>query len=78
MVENRYNALRRWRRGRGLSAGALARRLGIGKSTLHRYELAPARDNARVPGRQAMAMIWIVSGGEVGPGCFYDLPELEH
>lgn len=77
MVANRHNQLRAWRRQRGWPAARLAERLGVNKSTLYRYELAPAIAAARVPSGRVIAAIWCLSNGVVGPAVFYDLPELE-
>lgn len=77
MVAIRHNILRGWRRDRGLSAENLARRLGVGRSTLYRYEMAPENAGARVPDKRVMALIWAMSEGVVGPAVFYELPELE-
>lgn len=61
--------LRAWRKANQISQCEAARRIGVSAAAVCRYEAGE-----RVPDRRVMAVIIAVTGGQVGPGDFYDLP----
>jgi transcriptional regulator with XRE-family HTH domain len=60
-----------WRRAKGLTQEDLGAKLGCEKPTVARYEAG-----TRIPERDTMRRIYVVTDGAVTPNDFYDLPDL--
>lgn len=65
--------LANWRKLHGLTQAALADELGCSQSYVSQIERA---DDPIVPGKDILARLYELSGGEVQPNDFYDLPDL--
>lgn len=70
IVPIRYK-LRNWRRLNLLSQAGAAARLGVARRTWHQWE-----QGAVIPGAAHMVGLVVLTGGEVQPNDFYDLPDL--
>ncbi len=55
---------------------AFAGRIKRKRLSIYRYTLPPNHPEYRIPNRATMISIYIATGGRVGPGDFYDLPDL--
>ena len=62
-----------WRKKEGLTQWALARALDCSQSYVSQIERA---HNALMPGKDMLARIYELTGGEVQPNDFVDLPVL--
>ena len=63
--------LRQWRTSEGLSQEEAGERVGVVRKTWHQWEAGDA-----IPKREAMARVYLVTGGRVQPNDFYALPDL--
>ncbi len=63
--------LRRWMTREKVTYMAMSDRIGRSHSVVQRY-----CTGERIPGRDAMVKIYVVTNGEVQPNDFYDLPTL--
>lgn len=62
-----------WRKSKGLTQWALAQALGCSQSYVSQIERA---HDALMPGKDMLAKIYELTGGEVQPNDFVDLPVL--
>jgi DNA-binding XRE family transcriptional regulator len=64
--------LRQWRMSEALSQEEAAAKVGVVRKTWHQWEAGDA-----IPKREAMAQLFLLTGGQVQPNDFYDLPALD-
>jgi len=63
--------LRQWRAQHDLSQEDAAVKVGVVRKTWHQWESGDA-----IPKREAMAALYLLTGGAVQPNDFYALPDL--
>lgn len=61
---------------RGISYAAFGRRIGRATSTVRRYCLPAGDPHRRLPDEAGMVEVYRLTGGQVTPNDFYELPPL--